>query len=94
MRYHHTAKLITLESLFANSIDQDSFLETYDPQLSRIPIFQQIHAEGDIELAAEKAASVAKSQDESHDVISDSGESTVGSSGDNLLEISPFYLSD
>ena len=51
-----------------------------------MPIFQQIHAEGDNELAAEKAAIVAKSQDESHDVISDSGESTVGSSGDNVLE--------
>ena len=59
-----------------------------------MPIFQQIHAEGDNEIAAEKAASVAKSQDESHDVISDSGESTVGSSGDNVLEISHFYLSD
>ena len=94
MRYHHTAKLITLESLYANSIDQDTFLETYDAQLSRMPIFQQIHAEGDDELATEKATSVAKSQDESHDALSDSGESTVGSSGENVLETSHFYLSD
>ena len=94
MRYHHTAKLITFESLFANSVDQDTFLETYDAHSSKMPIFQQIHAEGDEELTAEKAASVAKSLDQSHDVVSDSGESTVGSFGDNVLENTHFYLSD
>ena len=54
-----------------------------------MPIFQQIHAEGD-KLAAEKLSSTAESQDE----MSDSAESTVGSSGESAFENQQFYLSD
>ena len=88
-RYHHTVRLITLESLFANSIDQSASLQTYESQAPRMPIFQQIHAEGD-KLATEKLSSIAESQDE----MSDSAESTVGSSGESAFENQHFCLSD
>ena len=54
-----------------------------------MPIFQQIHAEGD-KMATEKLSSIAESQDE----MSDSAESTVGSSGESAFENQHFCLSD
>ena len=89
-RYPHTVRLITYESLFANSVDQTKFLETHETGVPKLSMFAQIHAEGDKLAAAEKEQCISEAQGE----LSDSGESTTGSLGDFGLDLSQIYLSD
>ena len=88
-RYHHTVRLIKYERIFANEVNQDSLLDTFDSQSPTMPIFKQIHAEGD-KLASDKLSSIFESSDE----MSDSAESTNGSSSESIFEAKHFYCLD
>ena len=89
MRYHHTARLIKYERIFANEVNQDSLLDKFDSQVAMMPIFKQIHTEGD-KLASNKFCVISESSDE----MSDSAESTIGSSSESIFEAKHFYLLD
>ena len=41
------------ETLFASSVDKKAFIESYQPQISKLPVFAQIHAKYDEERAEE-----------------------------------------
>ena len=86
-RYFNNGRLIVYERLYASAIDKSSFVNNFDTQAPKLPIFRQIHAEGE-KVASEKLNTSSESLSESFDAA----ESTAGSISDCELTLSQIYL--
>jgi len=49
MRHYYAANLYTLESLFSNAKDQASFVNNFETDVRKLPVFDAIHAQGEEE---------------------------------------------
>ena len=49
LRHFYVCKLYTVESLFQSSSDQQNFVNTYETGVHKLPIFENIHAQGEEE---------------------------------------------
>ena len=92
-RYAYTAKLYTYESLYANSMDQAIFVNTFESDVPKLPVFQSIHAEGLKQFDAIGKQALSES-DEFPAEEAGSTDSTNGSLNESAMDISQFYLSD
>ena len=97
-RYPYVVRLITYESLFANSIDQEAFLENFETGVEKLEVFKKIH---EIEHAEDEVEIIAANKDKATECKyveieeTNSEDSTSGSSQDETeLENIDFYLSD
>ena len=92
-RYAYVAKLYTYESLYANSVDQSIFVNTYESGVSKLQVFRDIHAEGMKEFDAIGKQALSESAEFTAEEAG-SAESTTGSLDESAMDISQFYLSD
>ena len=79
--------MIVYERLYTYSKDQSRFIHTFETGASKLPIFKEIHAEGDKEASDKLNASI-----ESLIESTDCADSSNGSISENEMTISLDYL--